>query len=192
MLFVKVPAINGLGRTKGCERAPEAIIKALDEIWSNESGKEINIKNFKIEEIKINNSDIKESNKTLYNEAKKIFEENKKNKKIIFLGGDHSITYSLFLAFKKKFQNKSLGILIFDAHADCVNNFKPPTNEDWLRVLIEEGFPATNVILVGARNVFRNKQERDFLKRINIFSCKELFEDFKGSCNLIIDRKSVV
>lgn len=66
----------------------------------------------------------------------------------VFVGGDHSVSYSLF---------KSSGadsLIIFDAHADCVNNFSPPTHEDFVRVLIEEGYvKPENVFIIGLRNV---------------------------------------
>jgi len=66
----------------------------------------------------------------------------------VFVGGDHSVTYGLF----KKGGCDSL--IIFDAHADCVNNFSPPTHEDFVRVLIEEGHvDASKILIVGLRNV---------------------------------------
>lgn len=75
----------------------------------------------------------------------------------IFVGGDHSITYGLF----KK--SGAEGLIVFDAHADCVNNFSPPTHEDFVRVLIEEGYvKPENVLLIGLRNV--DNIEKDYLK----------------------------
>jgi len=75
----------------------------------------------------------------------------------VFVGGDHSITYGLF----KKSGADSL--IIFDAHADCVNNFSPPTHEDFVRVLIEEGHvKPENVLLIGLRNV--DLVEKEYLK----------------------------
>ncbi len=38
MFIVKIPGINGLGKTKGCERAGNAILESLKEIHSNEQG----------------------------------------------------------------------------------------------------------------------------------------------------------
>ena len=66
----------------------------------------------------------------------------------VFVGGDHSVTYGLF----KKSGCDSL--IIFDAHADCVNDFSPPTHEDFVRVLVEEGHvDASKILIVGLRNV---------------------------------------
>ena len=42
MFIVKVPGINGLGKTKGCEKAGNDILKCLkEEIYSNEFGKQV-------------------------------------------------------------------------------------------------------------------------------------------------------
>ncbi len=79
----------------------------------------------------------------------------------VFVGGDHSVTYGTF---------KSSGcdsLIIFDAHADCVNNFSPPTHEDFVRVLIEEGHvDPSNVFIVGLRNV--DPIEKEYLKEKGI------------------------
>jgi agmatinase len=181
MLIVKVPLLNALGRTKGCEKAPALVINALKEIYTNEYGKE---PQFKTEEIKVNNSNIKESIETIQMKASEIFE---KNQPVIFIGGDHTITYPLMRAFSDYFKNKKTGIVIFDAHADCVNNTPEPTHEDWLRTLIEKGFNPNNVILIGARNI--DKTELDFLMKnpINIFPMKELFDNIRRSCDLIME-----
>ena len=39
MFIVKIPGINGLGKTKGCERAGNAILESLKEIYSSEESK---------------------------------------------------------------------------------------------------------------------------------------------------------
>ena len=99
MKIVKVPTINGLGHTRGCEKAPDAIIKNLDEIYSSESGKKID---FSVEEISVDNSNLELMNQKIQQESKKFFNNREKNEKIFFLGGDHSITYNLVKEFAKK------------------------------------------------------------------------------------------
>ena len=178
MLVVKVPLLNALGKSKGCEKTPNSIIKAMEEIYTNESGKPIS---FETAEIKVNNSNVKESNELIQKKASEIFD---KNQPVVFLGGDHSITYPLMREFSKK---RDAGLVIFDAHADCVNNMSEPTHEDWLKTLIEKGFNPANVILIGTRNI--DKVEVDFLLKnhINNFSMKELFENLPKSCDLIME-----
>ena len=185
MVFVvKVPGVNGLGKTRGCERAGNAIMGALEDVWSNEEGREVDIRKIDLEEIHLDNSNLELTNKLIYENAFEIFGEHPKT---IFLGGDHSISYSLTRAFFDSCQNsgKEPCLIVFDAHADCMpvtlgaENF--PTHEEWLRKLIEDGFPVENVLLVGARNIW--KTEKEFLdehkiKRIGMNELNNNLEDF--------------
>jgi agmatinase len=181
MLIVKVPAINGLGKTKGCENAPVRILAELQEIYTNERGTEIKINKQQVKEIAVNLENIEETTKNILNQAKKIFSS---NEFAVFLGGDHSITYPLLKAFSETHANA--GIIIFDAHADCVNRIKEPTHEDWLRTTIENGFKAGNVILVGLRNL--HTIEREFMQKnkIKCFMQKEL-ENLQDTCDAIME-----
>ncbi|MBI4139861.1 arginase family protein [Candidatus Woesearchaeota archaeon] len=91
----------------------------------------------------------------------------------VAVGGDHSITYSLFRGFAKN--NNDSGILVFDAHADCMHSFHPVTHENFLRCLIDEGLVnPKNVIIVGLRAF--DVEERDFLSAsgVKIFSMLEI------------------
>ena len=96
MILVKIPFLNGLGKTYGCEKAPEEIIKALEEIFSSESGKKID---FSVQDINIDSSNIEDSSKKIQGESRKFFE---KDEKVVFIGGDHSLSYSLAREFSKK------------------------------------------------------------------------------------------
>ena len=50
--IIKVPGVNGLGKTKGCEGAGNAILEVLKEqIHSNEQGKPIEFGKLDLEEI---------------------------------------------------------------------------------------------------------------------------------------------
>ena len=153
MQIVKVPGINGLGKTKGCEGAGNAIIAELKNIYSNEIGKEINVGKLNLEEIHLDNSNLEITNKLIYKNALEVFEE---NSKVVFLGGDHSISYGLsrgFFDFCKN-SNKEPCLIVFDAHPDLMPPMQNPTHEEWLRGLIEDGFPAENILLVGVRNSY--------------------------------------
>lgn len=168
--IVKVPGINGLGKTKGCEGSGNVILKVLkEEIFANEFGKEIEFAKFNLEEIHLDNTNVESSNNLIYKNAFDSFEEHGRT---IFLGGDHSISYSLTRAFFDYVQNSGTGrepcLIVFDAHPDLmppVDN-KIPTNEEWLRALIEDGFPTKNILLVGIRN--SDKQETAFMKEKGI------------------------
>lgn len=97
MKIVKIPYSEGTDVNKGTEKAPDEIIKHLNDIWSNE-----NFQDNKYEVFESNLKELKEGD--------------------IYLGGDHSISYYIF----KKFFNKNSGILVFDAHPDLYEHFKEP------------------------------------------------------------------
>jgi len=185
-MIIKVPGINGLGKTKGCEQAPNEILKALNEIYSNEQGKPIDVRLLDLEEIHLDNDNIEKSNELIYKNSLEIFEEKSKS---IFLGGDHSISYSIGRAFLDycKQNNKEPCLIIFDAHADCMPPMEEPTHEEWLRALIEENFPAENILLVGVRNFW--KDEMIFLKEkgIRIISMNQFVEDIQDTCDTIME-----
>lgn len=178
MKIVKVPAINALGKTRGCEKAPDEIIKILDEIYSSESGKKVE---FKVDEVEVNNSNVVKTIQNIREKAKEYF---LRKEEAIFLGGDHSITYSLVKEFAKK---ENYGLVIFDAHPDCMAPGKEPSHEEWLRALIEQGFNPRNILLVGIRN--SDIQELRFLKDkgVNVFSMKEINENLETSCDKIME-----
>lgn len=183
MQIVKVKGINGLGKSKGCEKAPEEILKALDSIYTNEKGKIIDKKLFDLEEVHINNNNIEEANELIYRNAREIFAE---QDKVLFVGGDHSVSYGLVKAFSDGFEKPFL--IVFDAHADCMKTGKEPTHEEWLRKLVEEGFPAENIMIVAARNIW--PEERVFLeeKKVRVISMKEIQENRQEVCDLLMER----
>jgi arginase family enzyme len=120
--------------------------------------------------------------------------------KTIFLGGDHSISYSLGKAFLDHCQNngKEPCLIVFDAHPDCMpvtkGSEKYPNHEEWLRDLIEQGFPSKNILLVGIRN--SEEKENDFIKEkdIRTISMNQLLEDLEETCEIIMefsDRKEL-
>lgn len=186
MFIVKVPGINGLGRTEGCERAGDAILNSLKDIYSNESGSPIDVSLLDLEEIHLDNSNLKLTNELIYKNAFEILE---KKPKTIFLGGDHSISYSLARAFLDYCQNseKEPCLIVFDSHPDCMPPVKEPTHEEWLRKLIEEGFPKDNILIVGLRNSW--KDEIKFLKenKIKTISINQILEDLQDMCDSIME-----
>ncbi len=165
MKIIKIPfSAGGLGKTSGTELAPDKVVNELKEIFLNEQGVK---PEFSLEFVKVNNSNITETNENIYHHIIQ------NDEMPIIIGGDHSITYAAFKAFSKQFDNP--GIIVFDAHPDCENNFSPPTHEDFLRVLIEENhLKRSNVILVGLRSWHKN--EYDYLKKnsIKFFSMQEI------------------
>ena len=154
MIIVKVPGINGLGRTKGTRNAG---VKILEDFGSQ----------YKYEEIHVDNFNLEEQESLIRKNAVKLFEE---EDKVIFIGGDHSISYPLVDSFRKVHGN-DFRLVVFDAHADCMPAMREPTHEEWLRALIENGWKGSDVLIIGLRKVER--EEKEFLdiygvKRISV------------------------
>lgn len=188
MLIVKVPGINGLGETKGCEKAGNSVLEALKEIYSNERGAPIDIKLLDLQEIHLDNSDLETSNRLIYKNSLEFFEEKPKT---IFLGGDHSISFSTtkaFLEYCKK-SEKEPCLIVFDAHPDCMGSADPklPTHEEWLRALIQSGFSPENIFLIGVRN--SDPSEIVFLKKqgIKVMNMNQILENLEDSCDTIME-----
>jgi arginase family enzyme len=165
MKLIKISLNAGaLSKKKGLEKGPGAVEKELGRFYLKENGV---LPFFDISEIDIDNSDVENSNKVIYGTVSEL------DVPAIILGGDHSLTYSAFRAFSKKYTNP--GLLVFDAHLDAENDFKPPTHEDYLRVLIEEGtLKKANVIVAGIRNMHANEKDFAREKKLKIYSMSEI------------------
>jgi arginase family enzyme len=184
MKIIKVPSINGLGRTKGCRNAGNALLESLREVYSNESGKEVDVDLLNLGEISLDNSNLVEANELIYRNSFKAFQENIFS---IFLGGDHSASYPLCRAFLDFCQTseKEPCLIVFDAHPDCMKPIdgKFPTHEEWIRGLIEAGFPSRNILLVGLRN--SDVSELSYIKEKGIKTI--LMKDFLGNLEDVCD-----
>jgi len=189
MYIVKVPGINGLGKTIGCERAGNAVLNILKEdIFSNEEGKPIEFEKLDLEEIHLDNSNLELTNRLIYENSFETFEN---QNKAVFLGGDHSISYSITRAFLDYCQNsgKNPCLIVFDAHADALELKEKgfPNNRQWLRSLINDGFPVKNILLVGVRNI--GGSEANFLKQkgIKLISINQLNDGIVDVCDSIME-----
>tara|TARA_Y100000310_G_scaffold267889_1_gene280199 strand:- start:392 stop:1183 length:792 start_codon:yes stop_codon:yes gene_type:complete len=183
MQIIRVRLTNSMGKTEGCENAPVEILKELKEIKVNESGKEIDFSNLNLEEIHVDLNNLEEANYLIFKNSKEVFE---KNSKAFFIGGDHSISFGIGKAFDEVQENPLL--IVFDAHADCMESGKEPTHEEWLRGLVESGFDGSKVILVSTRKMWA--EEIEFIKqnKITLISMDVLQEDLHGVCDLIMER----
>jgi arginase family enzyme len=186
MFIVKIPGING-EKSKGCERAGDAIIRELRNISVNEQGKIVDANLLNFEEIHLDNSNLELTNNLIYGNSLETFET---KPKMIFLGGDHSVSYSVLRAFLDYCKNSSKNpcLIIFDAHLDCKKqNDKFPNNEEWLHALIEHGFPSENIIVIGARNFGINELSFAKHKNVKILSIDSITEDLHEACDTIME-----
>ena len=159
-----MPRINALGKT-GSEKMGERVLAELG---------------VDAEKIDVDNSNVESSERLIYSRAMEIFRE---DEKAVFIGGDHSITYPIFKAFRENYKDAFL--IMFDAHADCMSPMKEPTHEEFLRAIIEDGFNPENVILVGARKI--EPEEERFLKEKNIKVFTEI-NDMEAAADYITEK----
>ncbi len=109
--------------------------------------------------------------------------EAKASTDFIAVGGDHSISYALFKAFKKLHPEEPI-LIVFDAHPDCEVSTDVASHEDWVRMLIKEGeVKPENVYLIGITKI--TKREKEFIKKSGINVNKE--PPTEGNIYLSID-----
>jgi arginase len=181
MQIIRIATING--GTKGCERAPVEVVKALKNIKSNEKNKLIEFEKLNLEEIHTDPRDLEEAGFLIFKNSLEVFE---KNSRCFFIGGDHSISYPILRAFEKAQENPLL--IVFDSHSDCEVPKKVPGNQEWLRKLIEKGWSPRNIILVSSRNL--SSTEMDFLaeNKLTLIKREILEEDLAGVCDIVTER----
>ena len=163
MEIVKVPRINALGK-KGAEKAGNLVLSELKKNYSRFS-------KLKLEEIHVDNSNVEESEGLIYKNSLKLFE---KQDKVVFLGGDHSISSPICRAFGNYHGFDKSFLVVFDAHADCDYENKEATHEEWLRSVINAGFLGENIVLIGVRKMW--DVEKRFLreKGVKVFDFSDL------------------
>ena len=146
MKLFSVPSEQGnLDKNKGCGKAPPAILKDRD-----------------FETVEIVEGNFEETDNAIYEKAAQVLKESR----AFFVGGDHSISYALVKAFAETASEKR-AVVVFDAHPDCVQFFKPLSHEDWVQGIIEEGLvKAENVLLIGIRK--SDKLETEYVKKSGI------------------------
>lgn len=142
--MIVIPGLNSLIENKGVQKSYLKILKD---------------KKYKV--IALEKGNIEKQLEEIFKRTKNLF-----NKKEGFLGGDHSISYPLCLNFFKK-HKKNSKLIVFDAHPDLMKPLAEPTHEEWLRAIIENGFPAKNILLIGIRRKSKNIdfREIDFAKK---------------------------
>ncbi len=185
MHVMNIPFVNG--NTEGCKIAGDLIFEELKNLEINEKEKLVNVSLLDIEKINLDNLDLNSQADIICEKTLKSLEE---KDRAIFLGGDHSGSYFFtksFLEYCRK-KNKHPCLVVFDSRPNCKNvSCEVPTNEEWLKNLVEDGFPKENILLVGVRNY--SYDELAFLKRneIKIMKMNQILENREDSCDIIME-----
>ncbi len=164
LTLVVIPFSFNLKQNKECN---EGYKKVLEEIKINN----INSNNESVEIehkiINVNSIDDGLKSKAIDEVLNEVTASNEK--RCVLLGGDHVITALTLkrIAKKCKEQQKSLLLIVLDAHADCAASLTEPTNEDWINWLIKNNIiEPSNIILFGTRSI--DKTEVEFIRQEKI------------------------
>ncbi|ODS36735.1 agmatinase [Candidatus Altiarchaeales archaeon WOR_SM1_SCG] len=177
----------------GSADAPSAIRDASWEIETYLMEKEIDLADLKI--CDTGNIEVNDFS-GLFERAGKIVEKFK-NKKLIIIGGDHSITFPFVSAYEKNFKN--ISVLTLDAHFDLREEYNGSRNSNaCVMRRVAEKIGCENLYGIGIRSAYRD----DFIyaknNNINFVPYHEirdngidvvdnLLEKIKGKLYLSID-----
>ena len=112
MKIVGVPRVSGLGNV-GSEKMADKVLAELRDHGSLAGSGQRAVGG--VELVDVGNDDISEDEERICSGARSVFES---GEKVVFIGGDHSISYPIFKAFGEV--NKDAFLIVFDAHADCM------------------------------------------------------------------------
>ena len=100
----------------------------------------------------------------------------KREKQIIILGGEHSLTYGTYMSFPK-----DIGYIVFDAHYDLRDEYADIklSHAAYLRRIIEKR-GAENIIHVGARSFVKDELAFKAERKVRTITDKDI-RDGKGA-----------
>ena len=109
----------------------------------------------------------------------------KREKQIIILGGEHSLTYGTYMSFPK-----DIGYIVFDAHYDLRDEYADIklSHAAYLRRIIEKR-GAENIIHVGARSFVKDELSFKEERKVKTITDKDI-RDGKGA-KLVKDAVSI-
>lgn len=166
VVILPIPYDETSTYVKGADKGPAAILEASNQLenYSIEAEEDI-CSNTKIHTSSIKTvKDIKKMHDTIYKKASELLS---KNKFIVSLGGEHSISAGVVKAYKEKYPK--LSVLQLDAHDDLRDEFEGSKyNHACVMKRIREICPA---VQVGIRSVEKRTADQD------IFYAKDMHDN---------------
>lgn len=162
VVIVPIPFEKTTSYGRGTAKGPDAIIKASPYLEFYDE--ELDTEQWKAGIYTAQNVNVKgESEFVLDSIEKEISSYITMGRFIIALGGEHTISYGVFQAFNKQFEN--LSILQFDAHSDLRDTYEGSkySHACVMRRIWEKN---KNIVQVGIRS--QCLEEKDFIKQNNI------------------------
>lgn len=173
IVIVPVPFDKTSTYQKGSDKGPDALIEASRnmELYDIETGSEVYLKGiFTDKPIHAENSD--EMLDLVY---KRVKEWLSKNKFVVTLGGEHSISYGPIKAYAEQYG--TLTVLQLDAHTDLQPAYE---NNPWshasVMARVKEIPQVSKVISVGIRSM--SHEELPFLNDADVFFAHALKENW--------------
>jgi len=89
----------------------------------------------------------------------------------------------------KSLKSKNKGLIIFDAHVDLDNYIDTPTHENFLKKMIDENIlNPNNLVIIGARKIWKNELSYAREKNIKIITIKQLFDmGIEDICDTVME-----
>ncbi|CAG9620622.1 formimidoylglutamase [Sutcliffiella rhizosphaerae] len=196
---LKGPTLIGVPISKpsishsGASFTPAVVRKLFHSYSSYALDGEVDLRNseslYDAGDIYMHATDIKESYLRIEKAVVSLVKENK-DCLPMFIGGDHSITYSTIKALSIS-KNGKIGIIQFDAHHDLRNTEDGgPTNGTPFRRLLEGGvIEGENLVQIGIRNYSNSSHYHQYAKEqaITVYT----MSDVKNSGILNIMKESI-
>jgi len=157
----------------GTKEGPQAIIRASQEVETFDQ--ELKLEAFKagihtLEEMEITRDGPEAMVEKIYQTAKELVD---KNKKVVLLGGEHTISIGVVKASSEKY--RKLSVLQLDAHADLRDSYQGSKYSHACTMRrIGEMAPFVGV---GIRNLSLEEQQFKEEKKIDLFFAKESSKD---------------
>lgn len=174
VVIVSAPYEQTVSYGKGAGLAPEAILKASSQVefYDNEFERELcfDCGIATLEPVDFGNLRDREAMEFLQSQIEELLA---KNKFVVTLGGEHTISVAPIAAHFKKYPEMS--VLHFDAHADLRKTYEDnPYSHACVMARVAEFFPPERITQVGIRAL--SVEEADFIdtELINTFYASDI------------------
>lgn len=155
---------------KGADKGPDAIIEASAnmEIYDIETDTEAYLIGIHTAEPVTENSSPEAMVKTVYDRVKALL---KKNKFVITIGGEHSVSIGAIHAYAKQFED--LTIVQFDAHADLRDEYMGSKNNH--ACVMARAKEVAPILQIGIRSM--SVEETDSIESGRIFYAHQMLDN---------------
>ncbi|MFX1283062.1 MAG: agmatinase [Promethearchaeota archaeon] len=175
LIALGIPWDDSSSFRKGCAKAPKKIRQATSsELYNPYTEAGVNIEDkwqiFDSNDVEISTNDAMNTRKEVLTTLTRIYDV-KRNPRLLFLGGDHLITYFCIYSLTQMglFQDNKVGIIYLDAHPDLYYQYKGNIYSHACvirRIIDQTKINPKNIIQVGIRA--STEEQRKFAENSGI------------------------